>query len=75
MLYIYILIGYSGSLIVDDLYQFDYCMFHIWLSGIGLSIPLILATILVKMLRVYRIFTAYKILKQSTHLSDVALLV
>jgi hypothetical protein len=50
-------------------------MIHIWLSGIGLSIPLILATILVKMLRVYRIFTAFKILKQSAHLSDFALLV
>ena len=68
----YILIGYS---ILIPVYQFDTCMTLGWLSGIGLSIPLILATILVKMLRVYRIFTAYKILKQSTSLSDVALLV
>ena len=68
----YILIGYS---ILLSVYQFDFCMTLIWLSGIGLSMPLILATILVKMLRVYRIFTAYKLLKQSTHLSDVALLV
>jgi hypothetical protein len=36
--------------------------------------PLIHAAILVKMLRVYHIFTAHKILKQSTHLSDVPLL-
>ena len=73
----YILISYSISLIVgkQDLYKLDFCMVYVWLSGIGLSLPLILATILVKMLRVYRIFTAHKILKQSTHLSDVALLV
>ena len=70
----YALIGYSISLIVSELYQFDFCMVFVWLSGTGLSMPLILATILVKMLRVYRIFTAYKILKQSAHLSDVALL-
>ena len=68
----YILIGYS---ILLPVYQLDFCNTLIWLSGIGLSIPLILATILLKMLRVYRIFTAYKILKQSTMLSDIALLV
>ena len=73
----YILIGYSFFLIVGELhvYQLDFCMVHVWLSGVGLSSPLILAIILLKMLRVYRIFTAYKILKQSTHLSDFALLV
>ena len=68
----YILIGYS---ILLPVYQLDFCMTLIWLSGIGLSIPLILATILVKMLRVYHIFTAHKILKQSAYLSDIALLV
>ncbi|MCG8621720.1 MAG: hypothetical protein MJE68_06940, partial [Proteobacteria bacterium] len=68
----YILIGYS---ILLPVYQLDFCMTLIWMSGIGLSMPLILATILLKMLRVYRIFTAYKILKKSAHLSDVALLV
>ena len=71
----YILIGYSTLLIVSDLYQLDFCMILIWLSGVGLSIPLILATILVKMLRVYRIFMSFKLLKKSAHLSDVALLV
>ena len=71
----YILIGYSFFLVVGALYKLDLCKVYIWLSGIGLSIPLILATLLVKMLRVYRIFTVYKFLKQSTHLSDVALLV
>ena len=67
----YILIGYS---ILLPVYQLDFCMTLIWLSGNGLSMPLILATILVKMLRVYRIFTAHKLLKQNTHLSDFALL-
>jgi uncharacterized protein with PQ loop repeat len=71
----YILIGYSSSLVVDDLHQFDYCMLQVWLGGLGLSMPLILATILVKMLRVHHIFTAHKILKRSAHLSDCALLV
>ena len=68
----YILIGNS---ILLPVYQLDFCMILIWMSGIGLSMPLILATILLKMLRVYRIFTAYKILKKSAHLSDFALLV
>ena len=67
----YILIGYS---ILLPVYQLDFCMTLIWLSGVGLSIPLILATILLKMLRVYHIFTAHKILKQNTSLSDIALL-
>ena len=71
----YIPIGYIFFLIVSELYKLDFCMVRIWLSGTGLSIPLILATILVKMLRVYRIFTAHKILRQSAHSSDVALLV
>jgi hypothetical protein len=72
----YILTGHSTFFVIEHVGdQFDVCMTLIWLSGIGLSIPLILATILVKMLRVYRIFTAFKILKQSAHLSDFALLV
>ena len=73
----YVLIGYSISLIAGkkDLYKLDLCMVYVWLGGIGLSMPLILATILVKMLRVYRIFTSFKFLKKSAHLSDFALLV
>ena len=71
----YILAGYTVSLIVVEPFPLDFCMVHVWFGGTGLSIPLILATILVKMLRVYRIFIAHKILKRSMHLSDVALLV
>ena len=69
----YILIGYTACLIVVEPYHLDFCMTLIWLSGIGLSLPLIFATILVKMLRVYRIFTAFKNLRQCVHLSDCAL--
>ena len=68
----YILVGYSACLIIIEPV---FCMTLIWLSGVGVSLPLILATILVKMLRVYHIFTVHKILKQSAHLSDCALFV
>ena len=71
----YILAGYTVILMVVEPFPLDFCMLRIWFGGTGLSLPLIIATILVKMLRVYRIFTAYKILKRSTHLSDFALLV
>ena len=71
----YLLVGYIFCLILYEVYRFDLCMVQIWLSGTGLSLPLILATVLVKMLRVYRIFTAFKILKQSILTSDSALLV
>ena len=71
----YVLIVYATCLVVDKLYQLDLCMAFVWLGGAGLSAPLILATILVKMLRVYRIFTVLKPLKRSGHLSDFALLV
>ena len=47
----------------------------VWLSSIGLSTSLIFATILVKMLRVYCIFTAFKILKRNARLSDFALFI
>ena len=53
----YLLIAYTIVLIVHELNWLDLCMARIWLCGVGLSLPLILATILVKMLRVYRIFT------------------
>ena len=71
----YLLIAYTVVLILHELHWLDLCMARIWLCGVGLSLPLILATILVKMLRVYRIFTVFKILKQSVHMSDFALFV
>ena len=71
----YFLACYTVSLVVIEPYPLDFCMVHVWLGGIGLSIPLVLATILMKMLRVYRIFTVFKPLKQNGHLSDFALFV
>ncbi len=71
----YLLVGFNVSLVLYDLYRLDLCMLHVWLSGVGLSVPLILATLLVKMLRVYHIFTTFKVLKQSTKCKDYALLV
>ena len=71
----YFLVGYTFCLILYEVYRFDLCMVSVWFSGTGLSIPLILATILIKMLRVYRIFKAFKILKQNAYTSDSALLV
>ena len=71
----YILVGYTACLIIVMVIEPDFCIILIWLSGVGLSLPLILATILIKMLRVYHIFTAHKILKRSAHLSDCALFV
>lgn len=45
-----------------------------WFSGTGISLPLMLATLLVKMLRVYHIFN-YVTLRIGRHCSDLALIV
>ena len=66
----YILIAFILVVMLSELYPFDQCMLQIWLSG--LSISLILATTLIKMLRVYHIFTALKRMKRSAHRSDFA---
>ena len=49
------------------------CVVNTWLSGLGVSIPLILATILVKMLRIYYIFTRHSRIKVDFSKSDYAL--
>ena len=51
---------------------FDVCMVLVWLNGTGMSMPLILAAILVKMVRVYRIFTQHRILKPKIYTSTYA---
>ena len=71
----YILVAFLLVVMLSELYLFDQCMLQVWLGGFGLSVSLILATTLVKMLRVYRIFTALKIMKQSAHRSDFALFI
>ena len=69
----YLLIGFT---IVDFFsYAFhtvDVCMGSVWLGGLGLSLPLILATVLVKMLRVYHIFTLQRRWKQNVCTNYVA---
>ena len=54
------------------LFSVDVCMVTIWPSGLGLPLPIILATLLVKMLRVYRIFTHYTRLKPKIYTSTYA---
>lgn len=68
----YLLIAYTVLLIANIPPSIDVCMVLAWLSGIGVSLPLMLATILVKMLRVYRIFTLHKRIKPRAHTSELA---
>ena len=71
----YLLIMYTIVLMLHELRWADFCMVRIWLCGVGVPLPLILTTILVKMLRVYHIFTVFKMLKGNVHTSDFALFV
>ena len=50
----------------------SFCVSLPWLSNVGLSLPLMLATLLVRMLRVYHIFNHVK-LRLSLYCSDLAL--
>ena len=73
----YLLVAYTITLTIAKSQSIrplhlDLCMVLVWLSGLGLSLPLILATVLVKMLRVYRIFTLQKILKPRVYTSTYA---
>ena len=71
----YFLSVFTITLIIHSsqrLLSIDLCTVHIWLNGIGLSLPLLLATMLVRMLRVYRIFTQHKILKPKVYTSTYA---
>ena len=51
----YLLVTFNLVLTLNRQYILDLCMVIVWLRGVGLSIPLILATLLVKLLKVYRI--------------------
>ena len=44
--------------------NFDICAFLLWLSGPGIPIPLILATLLVKISRIYKIFKSYVVISK-----------
>ena len=68
----YLLIAYTVILIADIPPMIDVCMVLMWLSGLGISLPLILTTLLVKMLRVYRIFSLYRRVKPNVYTSECA---
>ena len=53
----YILIGFTIVEYIKYSLAVNVCLGSLWLSALGLSSPLVLATVLVKMLRVYHIFT------------------
>ena len=59
----YILVGYIVVLILPP--TIDVCIILVWPSALGLSVPLILTALLVKMVRVYRIFTVSVKLKSN----------
>ena len=72
----YLLIVFVMCDIIFDQYRLGLCMLRIWMSAAGLSLPLIIAILLMKMLRVYHIFTTLKLPNQkSIKCKDYALLV
>ena len=68
----YLLIIYTVVAIADIPPMINLCMVLVWLSGLGISLPLILTTLLVKMLRIYRIFSLYRRVKPKIHTSECA---
>ena len=71
----YFFIIFAFVYVLFIVYRVDFCLLLTWMSAEGLSMPLILATILVKMLRVYHIFTAFKALKHSAKCQDYTLVI
>ena len=75
----YLLAGFTIVAVTSHRYTlipvplWQLCVVNTWLSGLGISIPLILATILVKMLRIYYIFTRHSRIKVDFSKSDYAL--
>ena len=71
----YLLIVFIICDVLFEQYRVGLCILRIWLSAAGLSLPLITTTLLIKMLRVYHIFTTLKLLKQSIKCKDYTLVV
>ena len=59
----YLLIGFTIVEYIKYALAVNVCLGTLWLSALGLSMPLVLATVLVKMLRVYHIFTLRRRMK------------
>ena len=68
----YLLIGYTIATFVYVSFGLEVCMLTQWISGLGLSASLILATILVKMLQIYHIFTLLRRIKPSFYTKHIA---
>ena len=71
LFYMLMAILYTQSLVPSDS-SFNICLALLWSGQTGFSLPLILATLLVKMLRIYRIFNHFG--KVGKVYSDIALL-
>ena len=75
----YLLAGFTVVAVISQRYTlipvplWQLCVVNTWLSGLGVSIPLMLAVILVKMLRIYYIFTRHSRVKVNFAKSDHAL--
>ena len=76
LLYIAFLVYFDNPAFNTHSIQHQNTVCHLlqWLSGSGISLPLMLATLLVKMLRVYHIFN-YVTLGVARYCSDLALIV
>ena len=72
LFYMLMVILYTQSLVPSDS-SFNICLALLWSGLTSFSLPLILATLLVKMLRVYHIFNHFG--KVGRMYSDVALLI
>ena len=69
----YLFVAYIVVLLMGETLRLDLCMVRI--SGLSLCVPLVLATLLVKMLRVYHVFTLRGYEKPSVFLYNCALFV
>ena len=68
----YLLIGYTIANFVYVSFGVEVCMLIQWLNGFGLSGSLILATVIVKMLQIYHIFTLRRRIKPSFYTNHIA---
>ena len=74
LLYLGLLLYTNHTLHSIDIPRDDaLCLSLQWLSATGISLPLTLATLLVKMLRIYHIFYSSKLHRLGPHCSDLSL--
>ena len=68
----YLLIGFTIAIFVYVSFGGEVCMLAQWISGFGLSGSLIHATVIVKMLQIYHIFTLQRRIKPSFYTNHIA---